>query len=998
MLKRERVVWSMLLALLLSAALVMSAFAADAAPSEDGEYWWQQYQENPEDDLTMPGVNEDGQVITTGGYVLFGADPHSAGHLAKDLLELANEVVKEDGEETCVSLFALGGDYADNGLLPDVMTIIKHAITDTSPDTSAVIIPGNHETYSDEEYKAITGMSRIGETAVNSDGLYHFFSFGTAASQAFGADDIAQLSAYLESLTDDKPVFVLSHYPIHYLNSQRNAYGDGAAELLEVLNQYPQVIYTWAHYHSEADPSYGTVRFPGETLTYGPDPENTVELKFTYASMGSIRYGVNGENGLLVKVNEDGTVNFRFLSLEQKPADDIMRADSSGTPFETLVATNPHVLCEVTRPVLDEEYYKTIFAAHVFIDEPLVGYIPAALEDVLSFTDRYTVEDLVWSANGEPIDPSAEYDFNTAYTATVTLKAKDGYKFDLGVANISGINPSYHGPMDEAYNAGDTIVTAVDDTTVVMEYTFANTVEAFDPPLSPATSLEEGHSYVMASIDDTSVIMFYQYEYQEGARRQNMKPWPKFAVVRDGKLASKPGPYEIYYVTPDYTGYLIWSDASFLDHAYGDNSLETLNILRMTTMMRMVNIDTETGAIAINNNWNMDENGLPYVNVEGLVIYPYTDGTSISGVTDPAQCNLRLFDMGETDPGRYIVVCNITLPVAGEPVDYGTEEQPVNWSPADEVFQPGTQYTATVEVKLETPVKDETAAVGRMNGEDVDIAFSEDGLTATLSRTYPATNTEPAPLAGATATKAEAIEAGKVYMIVTADGIAMTTMTSPDGLYFLGEDVTVEDGTIKDGITEEMLFAMGTGDKSTTFYPRTNRGYLIGKQTTPETAATWGVAFSEEPAMSVSYANGYLTTAKTGVPGAISFGANYFYYYDGHFNFSDFVDGTPFEIYEVSLPEEYSGLPLLDVEVFEIEDTGDEGDSAESGGDSADSAGGEGAEEAPAEGGEGGESAGGEAGGEGDSAGGEGAEGESTGGEGESAGAEGDSAGESAGN
>ena len=95
--------WLLVLAMCISLLSVTAAYADDAADGGE-EYWWQQYQENPDDDLTMPGVNEDGQVITEGGYVLFGADPHSAGHLAKDLLELANEVVREDGEETCVSL------------------------------------------------------------------------------------------------------------------------------------------------------------------------------------------------------------------------------------------------------------------------------------------------------------------------------------------------------------------------------------------------------------------------------------------------------------------------------------------------------------------------------------------------------------------------------------------------------------------------------------------------------------------------------------------------------------------------------------------------------------------------------------------------------------------------------------------------------------------------------------------------------------------------------
>ena len=891
------------LCLLLALCLCLSSAGAAAGAG----YWWQQYMDDPEEDLRAPGVNENGQAVTSGGYVLMTSDPHSAPFLAKDLLELANGLVREDtGDETaCVGLFALGGDFADNGLLPDLMTVLKHAIEDTSPGTAAVYTMGNHETsHSDEEFLAITGMPRIGETAVNSDGLYYFYSFGMRENQGFNLEDIEKLAAFLESHNDGKPIFVLSHFPIHYYNSMRSMYGAGAEELLAVLNQYPQVIFTWGHNHSEADPSYATVRFPGETITFGPDLSNTVDLKFTYVSLGSLRYGVNGENGVLVRVNGDGSVDFRFLSLGQTPADDTVWADSTGTTFESLTAADPRVISRVTRPALDDGYYDVIRTAQVFVDSPKVGRTPAALEDVKIYNDRFTAEEIRWSADGEALAPGAVFDFDTAYTAAVTLKAAEGHVFSLEDSPTAGINPVYDGPMDESYNVGATKITVVDDTTVILENTFPNTVEAIEPAVSPAETLEEGHVYVLASNDGSSVSAYYRYEYQEGARRQSTKPWVNAdIVIQDGLLASRPEVFETFTATYDDTGYLLWTDASYLDHGYGDLSIETLNILKASVLARMFNIDSEPGDFAFRCNWNIDENGLPFLDMEGVIVYPHTDGISLSGVTDPAACNMRLYDLGEGDLRHYIVAANVTAPVTGETPDPGTSDRRVTWSPADETFRPDTAYTATVEVKLVTPVADESAAIGRMNGRDVEITFSGDGLTAYLSYTFPVTNPVPTPAEGASAVRAESIEPGKTYMIVDENGLAMTSMTTPDGLYLMGQPVTLAGDAVTGGITREMLFAMEPGDTDGACYIRGTRGYLIARQTSPDIPATWGLAFTEEPAMSVSFANGYLYTQHTGVSGGFNFGPNYFYSHDGHFNFSDFVTASPFSLYEVTLPD-----------------------------------------------------------------------------------------------
>ena len=878
-----------------------SAESAASAETAASGYWWEQYRENPEDDITAPGVDANGQVTTTGGYVLFTSDTHCCTFLAKDLLELANSLVKEDGGEGSVSLFALGGDFADNGILPDTMTILKHAIEDTSPDTVAVYTKGNHEGgYTDEEFRAATGMSRIGETAVNTDGLYHFYSFGAFDNQCFLQEDIDALADYLGSLKDDKPVFIMSHFPIHYLEPRRSVYGAGGEELLELLNQYPQVIFLWGHNHSEADPSYSTVRFPGETITYGPELENTMELNFTYLSMGSLRFGVNGENGVLVKVNEDGSVNYRFLALDQEPADDTVWVDMADSEFETLVATNPHVISEITCPVINDEYFKTINSVQVFLDSPRVGRDPDT--EATEYSDRYDEEKIEWLVDGSPMKGDT-IDFDTAYTAAVTLKAKDGYTFaaDLADRHVSGINPSYQGPMTDEYTVGPTTVNVVDDTTVVLEYTYPNTAAAFDP-VAPATEIEEGHKYVLASNDDTSRSVYYKYEYQEGARRPNYKPWLNDIVIQDGNLVSIPDDFEIFTAVADDFGFLLYSDASLLDHGYGENSIQTLNVLGAFYRADTYEMEaSEPGELSIYNNWNIDEDGNPYVNSEGAVCYPCNDGATLTCTNDPAECNMRLYDVTAVtdDPNFYIVVRNITSPVAGE-----TPEADVTWSPADSTFKPDTVYTATVDVPLTRPVSDETAAFGRINGQNVDMTLSADGLTATFTYEFAPTGHDQTPADGASAKKADKLEDGKTYMIV-ADGMAMTSQRV-DNFYLLGSGIDAAGDTIKGGITNEMIFTAEAAGEDGVFYLKGADGYLVIKS--EEGRMAWGTITQEEPGLTVKYTDGQLLVTDNGMKiengpagGQKREMFNYFYYYNGHFNFSMFHFASKLDLYEVDL-------------------------------------------------------------------------------------------------
>lgn len=883
----------------------VTVFAEDTTES----YWWEQYVENPEEDLRAPGVNENGQVVSKGGYILFTSDTHSTTFLEKDLLEMANRLVQEDtgDPDAYVGLAAIGGDYSDSGLLPDVMTILKHAITDTSPETVAVYTKGNHESrFSEEEFLEITGMPRIGETAVNEDGLYYFYSFGVKEMQTFTQDDIDKLAEYLAAHNDGKPIFILSHFPIHYLTTMRNVYEAGGKELIELLNKYPQVVFTWGHNHSEADPCYGTVRFPGETINYGPDLEDTMGLRFTYLCNGSLRYGVNDENGVLVKVNDDGSLYFRFLSLETYAADGRRWSDSQRNAFEALVSGECRVIASRTLPALDDEYFRTINAAQIIVDEPWVGDVPDSIENVREYDDRFHVTDVEWFADGELMSSGEVFDFDTLYSVNVVLQAEDGYTMadNIMEQNNIAINPTYHGPMDENYYTGVDTVSWIDDTAIMIGHTYESTISALDNPVSPADEIIEGHEYVMVSVDDTDTSLYFRYEYQDGARRQNNQPRVNRVVIIDGKLYSSAEPFEQFAALYDDQGYLLWTDASLLDQGHSEESAKTINILTMQVSGKLGSIGVNPGEISVYNNWNVDENCLPYINVEGMRVYPCTDGEKFSGTTDPEKCNMRLFDVGEAGSDHYIVVGNVTAPVTGETPDTGTSGKEVTWSPADETFQPDTAYTAIVKIEMDTPVTDRNAAIGRMNGKDVNLSLSEDGLTAVLTFTFPMTNVVSEPV-DATAKRVDNFENGKTYIIATTDGTAVTSMSTADGRFLLGAQINADEDTITEGITKEMLFTMESSDTDNAFRIRSSRGYLTGRREKEFSQGTWGIDFSDERGIRVSYEDGKIYVRKGGGMNGLSSGdrrmpSECFYLYEGHFNYGDFNDGSDFIIYEVS--------------------------------------------------------------------------------------------------
>ena len=863
--------------------LVLTLLATFTVPVIAGDYWWEEYVETPLEDWS---ISDDGQVESTGKYVLFTSDAHRYTYLVKDLLAAANGIIAEDGEEGNVGLFAYGGDFANEYVLyDDNMSIMKMAIA-SSEGTVATYTKGNHEgSVSDEDFEAGTGMSRIGETAVNVDGNYHFFNFGALdKNQKFTEEDIATLTAYLESIEDDKPIFIVSHYPLHYYNDRRSS--KLAAEMAELLNGYPQVTFLWGHNHTEQDPNYGMIRLPGDIIQTGATADTSVEINFTYACLGACRDGVNGANGLLAKV-DGSTITFRYINLNNDTSDDVW-IDAQGNENPVRIPGTPEV--SSTTVVDTAADLHTITLANIQIDRPLVDKAPA--EAPYEYSDRFDASAIEWSGalnNGL-------YDFSTEYTATLTLTAGEGYAFAPDA--VVSVNKEYVGPMPGQKNNEAAATVSEDGKTVTVVYSFPATVNAGEQPIEAATALVEGGVYVVAAVDSNMAASYMYDPTQHG--EESMPDYTAASadvVIREDKLISEVTADTMFTAQKDDYGYLLWSDESLK----AGEGATTLNFLSMSTRGGELGLEAaESAGNVIYNNWALTEDGVPYLNVDGAVKYLNYAGGLFGYVDAAAESNVRLYQVGTADGTVYNASVSVAAPVPGEAASTeavtaaGTVESVV-WDA--ETFDYGTAYTVTVTIAPAGQIG--SALTARVNGNAAEAEAVEGKLV--VSYTFPETAAEPGAKTALVATEADAIVSGSHYVIV-ANGKAMTSATA-EGMYLSAVDVTVEDGKITSDVTADMIFCL-TGNTEDGFSVKNGGLYMAGL--TDGSPDIWGIASTEDAtsAVTYNYVDGKLEVVSTGVvagPGPASTTVSYLYEYDGHFNFSAY-NSSDITLYKLEMP------------------------------------------------------------------------------------------------
>jgi hypothetical protein len=151
--------------------------------------------------------------------------------------------------------------------------------------------------------------------------------------QRYVHETVTILGDYLQTAPTNIPIFIMAHHPLHYLTNDRVT--KDAAPMVDLLNNYPNVIFLWGHNHSRAEPSYDKIFYPGSTIPVGNSTTDRT-LNFTYLSAGAMRDSeYTGDQtsknilgkGLVAAVN-NGKVTFTYYNKDGNPMTDV---PTSGT-------------------------------------------------------------------------------------------------------------------------------------------------------------------------------------------------------------------------------------------------------------------------------------------------------------------------------------------------------------------------------------------------------------------------------------------------------------------------------------------------------------------------------------------------------------------------------------------------------------------------------------------------------------------------------------------
>jgi len=164
---------------------------------------------------------------------------------------------------------------------------------------TVVYTHGNHEwfptgggNYKAEfmNYPEVTGrIKQLGEAVRTDDYIIYCFGAGEGASTYachYDPDDIAVMAEYLSTAPTDIPIFILTHYPIHtWTRGSSQRVTNYAGDVIDVLNEHPNVVLLWGHNHTEYDDNYYEPKFAGDQVVI--DAAGTVKtLNFSYLAAG----------------------------------------------------------------------------------------------------------------------------------------------------------------------------------------------------------------------------------------------------------------------------------------------------------------------------------------------------------------------------------------------------------------------------------------------------------------------------------------------------------------------------------------------------------------------------------------------------------------------------------------------------------------------------------------------------------------------------------------
>ena len=110
------------------------------------------------------------------------------------------------------------------------------------------------------------------------------------------------------------PIIILTHFPLHCIpksgSSSSDRYTEYAGDMIELLNNYPNVVFLWGHNHSNSDPMYKSIQGPDYTMSTTSGTSAAVinkKINFLYVPMGGMR-DAEYKDGKSVDIKHKGLV------------------------------------------------------------------------------------------------------------------------------------------------------------------------------------------------------------------------------------------------------------------------------------------------------------------------------------------------------------------------------------------------------------------------------------------------------------------------------------------------------------------------------------------------------------------------------------------------------------------------------------------------------------------------------------------------------------------
>lgn len=356
-----------------------------------------------------------------GSVSVFVATDRHAKEAGNNLTAVLSEVAA-DSQAVMPKVAIIGGDSQNAGEF-SVNDIYEELASVLGDDISAYYTYGSHDRqetgkYFDSFFSGPAEEAGLYLYGINYGQMIYANNQQAEAARYTGMDmmDYYGYSAevavpvfadWVKSLTDNKPIIIMSHVPLH-LNRNDNLGASAWAEAINEAAKTHDIIFLWGHNHSteeyedlhgpSQDKHYYLV-LPGETMpVQGPEKESSeeIELAFTYANAGYLKLGFGS---LLTYSDTNGDGSFDALQIKRYSIDPEYDGAFSETGYTSPFTQQLTKWTTMPDPVALKGNWKE----------------QTAYED----TDGYTV------AGGSAAQKGT-------YTATLTLR--DGYRWTDGSA------------------------------------------------------------------------------------------------------------------------------------------------------------------------------------------------------------------------------------------------------------------------------------------------------------------------------------------------------------------------------------------------------------------------------------------------------------------------------------------------------------------------------------------------------------------------------------